>query len=70
MTQGEWMDIDLQGRSRFPHAFVGRMSAVMREYENENQRPSTAVQDALKTVAVLEAAWQSSTDNMIPIQYN
>jgi hypothetical protein len=42
----------------------------MREYENGNPRPSTAVQDALKTMAVLEAAWQSSTDNMIPIQYN
>jgi hypothetical protein len=46
------------------------MAAVMRECENENERPSTSVQDALKTMAVLEAAWQSSTKNMTPIQYN
>jgi predicted dehydrogenase len=70
ITQGEWVDIDLQGQSRFPHAFIGTMAAVMRECENENERPSTSVQDALKTMAVLEAAWQSSTKNMTPIQYN
>jgi len=46
------------------------MAAVMRECENENDRSSTAVQDALKTMAVLEAAWESSTKNMTPIQYN
>ncbi len=70
MTQGEWIDIDLQGRSRFPHAFIGPMAAVMRECENEDQIPSTTVQDALKTMAILEAAWQSSNKNMISIQYN
>ena len=46
------------------------MAAVMRECENENQRPSTAVQDSLKTMAVLETAWLSSTEKMLPIQYN
>jgi len=46
------------------------MAAVMREYENEKERPSTTVQDTLKTMAVLEAAWQSSTKRMTPIQYN
>jgi len=60
----------LQGRSRFPHAFIGTMAAVMRECENENERPSTAVQDTLKTIAVIETAWKSSTENMTPIQYN
>jgi hypothetical protein len=44
MTHGEWIDIDLQGRSRFPHGFIGPMAAVMREYENENERSSTSVQ--------------------------
>lgn len=70
MTQGEWIDIDLQGRSRFPHAFIGPMAALMRECENKDQIPSTTVQDALKTMAILEAAWQSSNKNMISIQYN
>jgi hypothetical protein len=46
------------------------MAAVMRECENENERPSTAVQDTLKTIAVIETAWKSSTENMTPIQYN
>ncbi len=70
ITQGEWVDIDLQGQCRFPHAFIGPMAAVMRECENENDRSPTAVQDALKTMAVLEAAWESSTKNMTPILYN
>ncbi len=59
MTQGEWVDIDLQGRSRFPHAFIGPMAAVIREYEHENELLSTRVQNTLKTMAVIEAAWHS-----------
>lgn len=46
------------------------MAAVIRECENETQRPSTTVQDALKTMAVLETAWLSSTEKMLPIHYN
>jgi predicted dehydrogenase len=70
MTNGQWVDIDLQGRSRFPHAFIGPMAAVIRRYENENDKPSTDVEDALKTMEVLEAAWKSSTTNMTPIHFN
>ena len=67
MTDGKWVEIDLQGRSRFPHAFIGPMAAAMCEYENEKDRPSTNVHDALKTMAVLEAAWTSSTKDLTPI---
>ncbi len=70
MTNGEWVDIDLQGRSRFPHAFIGPMAAAIRRYENETDRPSTDVEDALKTMTVLEAAWKSSMNNMTPIEYS
>ena len=70
MTRGEWVDVDLQGRSRFPHAFIGPMAAAMRRYEDENDRPSTDVEDALKTMTVLEYAWKSSRENMTPIHYN
>jgi len=70
MTNGEWVDIDLQGRRRFPHAFIGPMAAAIRRYEDENDRPSTDVEDALKTMAVLEAAWNSAMNNMTPINYN
>ncbi len=70
MTKGEWIDIDLQGRSRFPHAFIGPMAAAIRRYEDENDIPSTDVENSLKTMAVIEAAFKSSTTNMTPIDYN
>lgn len=70
MTKGEWVDIDLQGRSRFPHAFIGPMAAAMRRYEDENDRPSTDVDDVLKTMTILDFAWKSSRENMTPINYN
>jgi predicted dehydrogenase len=69
MTNGEWVDIDLQGRRRFPHAFIGPMAAAIRRYENENDQPSTDVENALKTMAILETAWKSSMNNMTPIDY-
>ncbi|UJR20654.1 hypothetical protein I4U23_023776 [Adineta vaga] len=69
VTNGEWVDIDLQKRNRFPHAFIGPMAAAIRRYENENDRPTTDIADALKTMAVLEAAWDSSTNNMTSITY-
>ena len=56
MTNDEWVDIDLQGRSRLPHAFIGIMTAEMRRYEDKNERPSTDVDEALKTMKILEAA--------------
>jgi len=69
MTNGKWIDIDLQGRSRFPHAFIGPMAAAIRRYENENDRPLTDIEDTLKTMAILESAWESSTKNLTPIRY-
>jgi hypothetical protein len=70
MTNGEWVDIDMQGRSRLPHAFIGTMAAEMRRYEDENERPSTDIEEALKTMEILEAAWNSSMNDMTPINYN
>ncbi len=69
MTQDEWVDIDLQGRSRFPQAFIGPMVAVMCEHENENELLSTTVQNTLKTMAVLEAACHCSNQNMTRIKH-
>ena len=43
------------------------MAAVMREYENDNDTSPIAVQDGLKTMKVLEVAWESSTKHMTPI---
>ncbi len=69
MTNGEWIDIDLQGRSHFPHGFIGPMAAAIRRYENEDHRPPTNVEDALKTMVVIHAAQESSTKNITPIPY-
>ncbi|CAF3331968.1 unnamed protein product [Rotaria socialis] len=69
ITDGKWIDIDLEARSRFPHAFIGPMAAAIRRCENKNDQPLTDIEDALKTTAILEAAWKSSTNNMTPIDY-
>lgn len=63
MTDGEWIDIDLEGRNRFPHAFIGPMAAIMCFCEDKTQLPPTRLQDAIKTMAIIEAAWESSTKN-------
>ncbi|CAF3602140.1 unnamed protein product [Rotaria sordida] len=70
MTKGEWIDIDLQGRSRFSHAFIGPMAAAIRRYGNVHDQPSTDIEDALKTMIIVETARKNSTYNMTPIQYN
>ena len=46
------------------------MVSAIRRYENENDRPSTDVEDALKTMIIVETARKSSTYNMTPIHYN
>ncbi|CAF4108195.1 unnamed protein product, partial [Rotaria sp. Silwood1] len=70
ITKGEWIDIDLQGRRNLPHAFIGSMAAAIRRYENVHDQPSTDIDDALKTMIIIETAWKSSTYNMTPIHYD
>ncbi|CAF4032033.1 unnamed protein product [Rotaria sordida] len=56
ITKGEWIDIDLQGRRNLPHAFIGSMAAAIRRYENVHDQPSTDIEDALKTMIIIETA--------------
>ena len=68
-TEGKWIEVDLQGRNRFPYAFIGPMAAAMHYANDFKIKPSTAVDDALKTMLVVESAWKDSV-NMMPINYD
>ncbi len=65
-TPGEWQEIALEG-SWFPEAFIGAMAQVMRHVEGSLDTMPTSVEDALKTMACVEAAHTSSRDGGVPI---
>jgi predicted dehydrogenase len=56
---GEWRDVALRG-SWFPHAFAGPMSNLQRFAAGEDSRLLTDVEDALRTMALVEACYASS----------
>ena len=55
----DWRSVPLQG-SWFPHAFIGPMSSLMRLAEGADAALPTSVDEAYKTMAVVEAAYLSS----------
>ncbi|MEM6551383.1 MAG: Gfo/Idh/MocA family oxidoreductase [Planctomycetota bacterium] len=55
----EWKSVKLHG-SWYPDAFVGPMSDLMRFANGETDTLPTRVDDALRTMAVVEAAYASS----------
>jgi predicted dehydrogenase len=57
----EWKEIQLEG-SWFPDAFIGTMSSLMRFKNGETNVLPTNVEDVIKTMAVVESAYQSSDD--------
>jgi len=54
----QWQQLALQG-SWFPDAFIGSMNELMLAATGEKQVPDNGVQDALYTMACVEAAYQS-----------
>lgn len=56
---GDWQSVPLQG-SWYPDAFVGTMASVMRYSNGETDELPTSVDDALQTMALVEACYQSS----------
>jgi len=64
---GEWQSIPLVG-SWFPHAFVGTMASLMRRAEGDTSELPTAVEDAFRTMAVVEACYESSAGGGTPVQ--
>ncbi len=54
-----WEEINIRG-SWFPEAFIGTMASVMRKANGETDDLPTSVEDAFETMAVVEAAYESS----------
>jgi predicted dehydrogenase len=63
-----WTDILLQGRW-FPDAFIGTMSSVMIALDDPARPAPTSVEDAFQTMALVEAAYQSSASGATPIPH-
>jgi predicted dehydrogenase len=61
-----WQTLPIQG-SWFPEAFIGTMASLQRYVLGESSTLPTAVEDAYRTMAVVEAAYQSSESGGTPI---
>lgn len=59
----EWRSLSLEG-SWFPEAFIGTMSAVQR-HRNEGGSMPASVEDVIKTMACLEAAYESNAQGEV-----
>jgi hypothetical protein len=55
----EWQQLEIEG-SWFPHAFIGSMAQVRLAVESTIARPGNSVEGCIHTMAVVEAAYQSS----------
>lgn len=56
---GPWQDVPFEG-SWYPHAFVGSMASLQRFVEGSSADLPTRVDDALRTMAVVEACYADS----------
>ena len=63
---GDWKDVPLRG-SWFTEAFEGPMSNLQRFVAGEDTELVGSVHDAIKTMAVVEACYQSSASGGTPI---
>ena len=64
---GEWTQIPLQG-TWFPHAFIGTMFNLQRFAAGEDDVLLTDVEDAWHTMALVEAAFESSAAPATPVK--
>lgn len=67
-NQDNWKRLPLEG-SWFPHAFIGSMSQLMLATEGSIARADNSVEDAIHTMACVEAAYQSSSSGAVPVSY-
>jgi predicted dehydrogenase len=65
-SNGDWQRIPLDG-SWFPDAFSGTMSNLQRYVTGEDPVLSTRVEDAIRTMALVEACYESSASPGTPI---
>jgi predicted dehydrogenase len=64
---GEWTEVALDG-CWFPDAFIGTMSNVQRFASGEDQQLLTSIDDAIKTMALVEALYESSRSGATPVK--
>ncbi|MCJ8208484.1 Gfo/Idh/MocA family oxidoreductase [Mucilaginibacter sp. RS28] len=64
--QPAWKELQLEG-SWFPDAFVGTMASLMRYKSGETDVLPTSVEDVIKTMAVVESAYQSSDNGGVKL---
>ncbi len=62
-----WRPIPFEG-SWFPDAFIGSMGALQRHLEGSTSTLPTSVDDVLRTMAVVEAAYTSQEREGIPLE--
>ena len=62
----EWVSVPLQG-AWFPDAFVGRMANLQRFAAGEDEELVSSVEDAWITMALVEAAYRSSSSPATPL---
>lgn len=63
---GPWAQVPLEG-AWFPDAFIGPMANLQRFAAGEDEKLATNIDDAWKTMALVEAAYQSTRAPMTPI---
>lgn len=64
-----WQQLAIEG-SWFPDAFIGSMSALMRYKTGETKVLDAHVEDVIKTMAVVEAAYQCNDRGGVAIEAN
>jgi predicted dehydrogenase len=65
----EWKTIEIEG-SWYPHAFIGTMSSLMRYAEGSSAELPTSVEDAYRTMSLVEAAYCSNYTGGTPIVHD
>jgi predicted dehydrogenase len=66
-VDSEWSAVPLRG-SWFLEAFEGPMSNLQRFVAGEDPKLVSSVEDAIRTMAVVEACYESSVSGATPIQ--
>ena len=62
----QWRSLEIAG-SWFPEAFIGTMASLMRYAGGETEALPTSVEDAIETMATVEAAYESSATGGRPL---
>lgn len=65
---GPWDEVPFSG-SWYPHAFIGTMASLQRYATGESTELPTRVDDAMRTMALVEAAYTSSASGATPLPH-